>query len=241
MTATPGEKTDSFTLTFSGHYLNGEEVTGSGVANVYTGYEWRASLKINDIPSRQVLAANADGKQMSGRQFERDHDERGLRLSATKVQDQAQIIALQPSFLRSGQEQVIKIIGIGLDGKVDLGNGIEILEEVSRTADLIVVRAKASASDGNRTVTVGSSQLNAALNVYQQVDRIEIQPAYAIARVGDNGGPLPKVNAMFDAIAWTAGADGETDTEDDVRLGRVNASWRVAPFDAKAEEDRDVD
>jgi hypothetical protein len=72
-------------------------------------------------------------------------------------------------------------------------------------------------------------------------DRITVEPAYQVARVGDGGGPIPKEYAAFDAVAWSNGPDGEPETADDVRIGAVPASWRVEPWDERAREDRDVE
>ena len=65
-------------------------------------------------------------------------------------------------------------------------------------------------------------------------------PRVAVARIGGNGSPTPKVEARFDAEAWAAGADGKAGTEDDFRIGVVPAKWSVAPFDDVAAHDQDV-
>ena len=65
-------------------------------------------------------------------------------------------------------------------------------------------------------------------------------PAFAVARVGDNGGSTPKVTSTFDAEAWSAGEDGKSGTKDDIRIGFVPAKWHVQPFDEAAKRDNDV-
>lgn len=74
-----------------------------------------------------------------------------------------------------------------------------------------------------------------------RVDRVSVLPAYQVARVGDGGGPLAKELAVFDAIAWSDGADRNPETSDDVRLGVVSATWSVEPWHAQAREERDVE
>jgi len=74
-----------------------------------------------------------------------------------------------------------------------------------------------------------------------KVDRIAVDPPYQVARVGDGGGPIPKEYAAFDAVAWGNGADGKPETDDDVRIGALPATWRVEPWDERAREDRDVE
>jgi hypothetical protein len=74
-----------------------------------------------------------------------------------------------------------------------------------------------------------------------RVDRVSVEPAYQVARVGDGGGPLAKELAVFDAIAWSNGPDGRPSTADDVRLGVVPARWSVEPWHEQAREERDVE
>jgi len=74
-----------------------------------------------------------------------------------------------------------------------------------------------------------------------RVDRITVDPPYQVARVGDGGGPIPKEYGVFDAVAWSNGADGKPETADDVRLGALPASWRVEPWNEQARVERDVE
>ncbi len=171
---------DSYALSFDGAYTSGEKLAGTGDAVVYTGYEWRATLLLGGTHWQQVLAARADGKALSGRQFESGHPELGLDLEARRA------------------------------GSAEL-------------PDL----AKRAAPAG----TLGSGR----------VDRLTVEPAYAVARVGDGGGPRPKELAVFDAVAWANGADGTPATADDVRLGVVPASFSVEPWNDQARGDRDVE
>jgi quinohemoprotein amine dehydrogenase len=48
------------------------------------------------------------------------------------------------------------------------------------------------------------------------------------------------VEAIFDAVAWSNGADGEPATADDLRIGRVPAQWSVAPRNEQAIADEDL-
>ena len=74
-----------------------------------------------------------------------------------------------------------------------------------------------------------------------KIDRISVDPPYQVARVGDGGGPIPKEYAVFDAVAWSNGADGKPETADDVRVGALPATWRVEPWNEQAREERDVE
>ncbi|MFK8333408.1 quinohemoprotein amine dehydrogenase subunit alpha, partial [Pseudomonas sp. BJa5] len=62
-----------------------------------------------------------------------------------------------------------------------------------------------------------------------------VVPAFAIARIGENGGSTPMVQGRFEAEAWGKDAKGEP-----LRIGDLPASWTVEPFDERAKEDEDV-
>ncbi len=74
-----------------------------------------------------------------------------------------------------------------------------------------------------------------------KVDRVAIDPPYQITRIGDGGGPVPKEYGVFDAVAWSNGADGKPETADDVKLGVVPATWRTEPWNEQARAERDVE
>ncbi len=129
------------------------------------------------------------------------------------------------------------IHGVGLDGDVSLGDGIEI-ERRAATADTVRVlaRAKPGAAVGARAVKVGKAEAQGLFAVYDKIGSVRVEPPYAIARVGGGGGTTPPVPVQFDAIAYLDGPDGKPGTADDVRLGAVKARWSVSDFDATAEK-----
>jgi len=233
---------DRYSLDFSGRFADGETLAGTGQAIVYTGYEWRGGLALGDEHYRQVLAASADGSELKGRMFQRDHDEWGLRMHAVRDAGKGALLAVQPAALQAGGEAELHLAGSNLDGDIDLGPGLKVVEVLSRDgADIrIRVAAEKNAASGLRTVQVGDSALTDALTVFASVDRVAVEPAYAVGRVGDNGGSQPVVQAIFDAVAWSNGADGVAGTGDDLRIGPVAASWSVAPYTSQAASDQDV-
>lgn len=233
---------DRFQLELSGSFTDGSALSGSGSAIVYTGYEWRGSLDIDGVRYRQVMAASADGRELSGRMFQREHTERGIRLLARRDDGDPQVLAVQPAHLQSGSEGELRIVGTGLSGDVTLGAGVEVLEVLARNADEIRLRvaAAADAASGRTDVRVGETVLEGGLTRYGAIDRLVVEPAYAVARVGGDGGSQPVVQALFDAVAWSDGDDGQPGTADDLRIGSVAASWSVQPWDEIAARDEDV-
>lgn len=240
VTAAKGD--DQYSVAFNGQFQDGEKLEGSGSAVVYTGYEWRASLKLGDTSYRQVLASAEDGGVLSGRMFQREHDEWGLRMQAVRDAGQSSVLAVQPGHLRTGSEGSLRIVGTNLKGDVDLGPGLKIIETVSRDKDQVLLRFRAedAAAVGSRSIKVGDAVLADAFTVFGKIDRLAVEPAYAVGRVGGNGGSQPAVQAIFEAIAWSAGKDGQAGTADDLRIGPVDAQWSVAPYTEQAVLDQDL-
>lgn len=233
---------DSYSVRLDGAYADGSALSGSGIANVYTGYEWRGSLTVDGVAMRQVFAATPDGQQLSGRMFQIDADELGSRMIAVR-EDSANpvIVAVQPRYIRAGETAELTLVGTGLKGQVSLGDGVRVTRVVSSSPTGITVEAAADAGAavGSRTVKVGQYEAAGALTVYESIAAVKVEPAYGIARLGGSG-TTPAVKAGFEAVAYAAGPDGQPATEDDVRIGVMPASWSVAPFDEVAATLEDV-
>ncbi len=231
---------DHYGLTLSGQYADGSPLTGQGSAVVYTGYELRASLTVDGVKMRQVLALSADGSRMQGRMFPRGATEMGGELSAIKAGRSA-ILAISPAYIRQGESRTLTLTGNGLTGKVRLASGLKLDQVVSRSATQLVLKvsAQSGAQPGLRRIRVGSSATQVAL--YDQLARVDVVPADSIARVGGNGGKQAKVKAAYRALGYAAGKDGKAGTDDDLALGYMPASWSLKPFDAVAEHDKDLD
>ncbi|WP_060481067.1 quinohemoprotein amine dehydrogenase subunit alpha [Pseudomonas sp. NBRC 111119] len=228
--AEPG---DTFKVEVKGAYADGTPFNGNGTAILYNGYEWRANVKVGDTYLRQVFAA-LDG-EMKGRMFEAEHDERGLDFTAVK-DGKARLLAVQPGFIKAGEEAEISVVGSGLDGKPDLGAGVEVTQVLEQTPTLLRVKARAArdAQPGQREVAVGALK-GATLAVYDKVEEVKVVPAFSIARIGENGASVPKVQGRFEAEAWGKDASGQP-----LRIGYLPATWKVEPFNERAVEDEDV-
>ncbi len=226
-----GELTLSLTLSVAGK----APATFAGTARVYGAGEWRATLSGPGGKIRQVLAANADGSGLSGRWFMAADDVVGATLTAAKTGTAPALLATSPAILKQGTSARITLVGANLSGKPELGEGLTATVE-SASADTVVltVTADTDAAAGARNVTVGDATLPAALVVYDSVDRVAVEPALTFARVGGNGGPIAKVPAQFEAIGFANGPDGTPETEDDLRIGALEADWRTEDFDETA-------
>lgn len=236
------QQKDDYVLLINGHYADGSKLSGSGSAKVFTGYEWRGAVVINGRKMRQVFAASADGTELSGRMFLKNDDVMGGKVTAMKAGKAETVVSVSPAYIKQGSSQTLVIGGANLSKKVSLGSGITVEKVISQSADRLVVQVKAAkdAAVGLRSLKVGSDSLENSVAVYDSVARVEVTPSESIARIGGNGGLIPKQKSIYRAVGYAAGADGKAGTEDDIRLGYMPANWSLKPFDAVAEEEHDL-
>ena len=105
---------------------------------------------------------------------------------------------------------------------------------LSRTPNLVRIELAiaADAEPGTRTISVGAATGAAAFALYRQIDRLDVSPAFGIARLG--GGKTAAVTAQFEATAATKLPNG-----DFLSLGPVAVEWSAVPFDATAQRNDD--
>ena len=197
---------------------DGTSLPVSGHMNLYTGYEWRATLDIGGQIYRQVLAMSEDGTGLEGRQFLRDTDSLGGRMTGIRADQGGAILGTVPSAVPAGAATV-QVVGAGLDALQASAGSVSANDYGA---------AVAVETDGNGVVTFRSGDAEGSIAHYTSVDRIIVEPAFTIARVGGGSEVGPGVvPAHFRAIGMWNGADGEAGTEDDVRIGQIDAEWSV--------------
>ncbi len=232
---------DGYKVTQTLTFADGQSETRTGAAYLYGAGEWRATMAAGDAELREVMALRDDGS-MDGRWFLADQSTLGGRIHAVRMDAAPQILSVAPGHIRAGETVEIRVAGVGLGGDVTLPAGLT-AETVSSDPAAIVLKVTAApdAAAGLGAVAVGAVSLEGAVGVYAALDRISVEPAVGYSRVGDNGGPIAKQPAVFDAIGWLNGADGQPETGDDIRIGAFSAEWSVDNFDeaaAKAEDAR---
>lgn len=198
--------------------------------------EWRATLSDGKQEIRQVFALNSDGS-LTGRWFDKSYDVIGGRVIASPVDAPARILSVSPTYLRTGSDSEVTLVGVGLSGKLVLPKGIT-GTVVSQNDTKVVLKLSADKSLG--AVKVGVGKVSAPLVVFSRLDRVGVEPEATIARVGGNGGPIAKVPAQFEAVGFLNGPDGKPGTKDDIRVGAFNASWAVDNWDEGAAKMQDV-
>jgi len=224
--------TDLYALSYRLTYADGSTVAGKGQSILYTGYEWRGATSLGKDKIREIYEVAADGDSIKGRWFLAQESAIGGTLRGVRA-NRPTVLAVSPDHLKAGQSARLTVVGAGLSGKVDLGPGITIEKIISNSADTVTVQATAAkdAAVGPRPVAVGSAKAESGLVVYDRVGSVKVEPAFDIARVGANGGPIAGVPAQFEAVAYTA---------DGLRIGVVPASWSIDNFDKDAVEAGDA-
>src|SRR5690606_5980584 len=71
--------------------------------------------------------------------------------------------------------------------------------------------------------------------IHDGVDRIEVTPQAGIARVG--GAIYPTGLQTFEVLGFDDGPDGRSNTDDDLELGRVSATWRLEEYMSSTDDD----
>ncbi|WP_038012363.1 quinohemoprotein amine dehydrogenase subunit alpha [Thauera sp. 63] len=235
---------DRYKVKFQFDYADGQRETAEGEAIIYTGYEWRASVKQDGMDVRQVFTLSPDGQTLSGRWYENGIDAIGGRLLAARSGKGSaeRLLAVEPTHIKAGTTQRVTLYGNNLSGDVSLGDSITVARVVERAAGKVVVEAQADGTgkDGVRAAAVGNARLQQGLALYRNVDYVAVEPEQAMAVVGGGKGPLPKVPVQFESVGYTFGPDGKQGTADDIRLGYFPATWSMANANAFAEEMQDT-
>jgi quinohemoprotein amine dehydrogenase len=213
---------------------DGTEMPVGGQMNLYTGYEWRANLTIGGESYRQVLAVSEDGTGLAGRQFQTEADTLGGRLTGAKAGAGPVILGTVPEALPA-PGGAVQVVGTGLDGLAAEG-----AELAGATPNASGAAATVTAgSDGIVTLSAGAATGQVA--VYSAMDRLAVEPAFAIARVGGGSDIGPgAVPIDFAAVGYWNGPDGQPGTGDDIRIGEVPATWTSGNHNEIAEAMEDA-
>ena len=221
------------------------DVTRTGQALVYTGYQWRGrSTSPEHFSAREVLFVSRDRDEISGRWFTGAYDERGIDVTLRRVGPEPLITGVYPPALRvTAGEATLRMFGVnlpeGLDAaSIDLGAGLTItgVSGQSSTAATLQVTVSPEARIGSRDLFVGRTALTEAVTVYDEIHRLEVTPATGLARVG--GAAFPKQYERFEARAWHDGPDGESGTDDDLDLGMLaDVDWSMEEYAVTFDDD----
>jgi quinohemoprotein amine dehydrogenase len=238
--------TDEFTTATTLVYAQtGEQVTRTGQAIIYTGFQWRGRSDVSgrdDSDLREVMFVDRDWRTIEGRWFTGAYDETGLDIKLDRVGSEARVLGTERQSLRVGSSnESFRIYGVNLPttlqaADIDFGPGITVHNVANITPDAatVTVSVAADAAVGTRDVFVAGSRAKGPA-VFDSVDALKVTPAWAMARVG--GAVFPKAFAQFEARAFDNGPDNRADTPDDIDLGVVPATWSIEEFAATYDDD----
>ncbi|MCY3846590.1 MAG: quinohemoprotein amine dehydrogenase subunit alpha [Acidobacteria bacterium] len=239
VTANP-EAPDQFRTTASYTYAaRGRDVTRSGQARVFTGFQWRGSTTSSSSGQpalREVLSVSRDRESMTGRWFTGVYDELGIDVTLHRAGAQPVLTGVWPPAVpTAGGDVTLQLFGVNLPdaldaASVDLGTGLTVtgVSEASAGGATLRVQVAPDARVGPRDLFIGEAALPDAVVVFDEVHRIAVTPRTGLARVG--GGAIPKQYERFEARAWHDGPDGEAETDDDLDLGIVDAAWSLEEY-----------
>jgi quinohemoprotein amine dehydrogenase len=241
------DPTDPDAFTTGASYVfteSGERVQRTGQTVVYTGYQWRGRSNAgSDSQLREVMLVERDLRTISGRWFTGAYDEFGPDVTLERIGSGPVLSGVYPSAVPRGATSTVTLYGSNLGdaaGELDFGEGVTVEAVTSRdeASAALRIRVAPDARIGQRDLYAGIATLEGAVVVHDGVDRIEVTPRAGMARTG--GASFPQGFETFEAIGYDDGPDGEPDTEDDLSLGRVDATWRLEEYAATYGDD-DVD
>ena len=242
---TPGTDDQFTTKTTYRYAKNGKTVTRTGKSIVYTGFQWRGRSMENPADSgmREVLSIEPGWQEMSGRWFNGAYDEFGMDVSFARVTGGVMIGGVSQRALHTNtRDQDLTIFGANLPAKIllaaiDLGPGVKVSKLVKATADSIMLKVDvdSAAAIGSRDLFVAGASRRAGLAIYDKVSRIKVTPLAGLARTG--GVAFPKQFQQFEAIAINNGPDNKPDTDDDIEIGLVDATWSMDEYGVTYSDD----
>ena len=223
----------------------GVNVTRTGQALVYTGYQWRGrSTSPEHFSAREVLFVTRDRDAIAGRWFTGAYDERGIDVTLRRVGREPLITGVYPPAVPvEAGDVALQLFGANLPAtlgaaSIDLGAGLTVtgVSDRSSTAATLQVTVDPDARAGSRDLFIGRAALTEAVTVYDEIHRLEVTPATGLARVG--GVAFPKQYERFEARAWHDGPDGEPGTDDDLDLGMlVDVDWSIEEYAVTYDDD----
>ncbi|MBC7791958.1 MAG: quinohemoprotein amine dehydrogenase subunit alpha [Anaerolineae bacterium] len=253
VTVEPGASPDEFVTRTELEYANSRKtLTRTGKSIVYTGYSWRGrstgpkgtSSDPGSEPAewREALMVSRDGNSLEGRFFWGGYQEFGIDARLTRIGTQPMVAGGSAFSLLSPSTTELRIYGANLPADVkpadfDLGSGISVKRIISKTPSVVTaeVQVDAKLTPGVRDISINRITAERAFAVYDKLAYLKVTPDANMARLG--GVVAPKQFAQFEAIGWSAGADGKPNTVDDVPVGPVAARWGIEEFLATPDDD----
>ncbi len=235
--AAPEKGRDEYLIEKTIRYETGTQAGWSGAGTLYSGYHFRYALEPENggRSIEGVFDLNTEEMGFSGKWWEviQDANVYGNE-KALKVSGAAKVLAVFPQCIKLGASglQELKVVAVNLGGTIEpshvtFSDPKIIVKEISRT-QTGDIQLKVTAGPGTKvgpvTMAVKGIVCKEPLKVYDKIDALKIMPALGRARVSC-GPAYPAQGVQFVARGVNRGPDGKLDTEDDLILEPVKASW----------------
>ena len=219
-------------------YIGGITLKQSGTGTLYSGYHLRYALSPTPLSARVegVFDLDVETMQFQGKWWAVVQDANAFGNEQFAHAGQAGVVlAAFPQAFKAdpAAEQTLTLVGNGLPEGIAPADIVFSDPEVAvrsvseSTPDKVVCRITVGgASVRTATLKVKDAVCANPVTLYDKVDGIRILPRIGRARVS-SGAAYPPQGVQFVARGVHFGADGKPDTEDDVLLDPVDATWRL--------------
>ena len=231
------------------HYViarTGETVTRAGKSVVYTGFQWRGRGGVpgSDNVWREVMMVDRDWREMAGRWFTGAYDEIGIDVKLERLGSEPVVLGSDRAALKTastaqrGEDLRRQPAGYDQAGGYRLRPGRH--GHARRERDAGRARHRGGRRRGRADRPARSSRWpgrssRRARRLRQDRRHQGAARRLGMARVG--GVVFPKMLAQFEAMGTHNGPDGKPDTEDDIDLGMVDATWTIEEYTATYDDD----
>lgn len=208
-----------------------EEVSFEGNVRSYTGYSLRSSLANGDEKVRGVFNYDDDSGLINGRWNE--VKDKGIYADETYYKvDGTALLEAWPKAVQKDASETIRVVGHELkenitvdDFSVSDGLTIEAIEE--QIGDDVWVKVSVDGSQDVYTIGLQDGNGEIEISQYEKVDYIKVKPEHGFSRLvyGEH-----KQSVQLEAIAYSNGADGKKETEDDIEIGMIDVTWELLEF-----------
>lgn len=225
--------------------IDGEEIKHSGNSILYGGYSLRTSMD-GDVRYRGIYNFDQDGKKISGSRVKVGN----TGIYANEVYyavGETELLAAWPRSVQKGVKTKVHIAGNGLPENISLeqvqtDGSLNVLTIEQEKDDLwIEVEIPSDVQLDNvieSEISIDGVKNSVTLNLFSEVDYVKVTPEYGLSRFGNE---YERTSVQFQAIAYSNGPDGQAETEDDIELGPVQATWSMThhnPYGIENDNDK---
>lgn len=244
--ANPAAGKDEYLIEREVQYDNGLALKQVGEGTLYGTYHLRYSLQPTPFSGlvEGVFNLDAAAKGFTGRWWTVVQDTNAYGNEAFyKTDAPARVFAIFPQAIKAGgAPQTLRMIGVNLPAATDVTFGDANVKAKVKSATsnklTVEVTAAAGAAIGSTAVKVKGAACDESVVVYNKLDGIKVLPELGRAYMY-GGEAYPPRGVQFVARGVCFGKDGKPDTEDDLLLEPVNASWSLQKDDVWAKDNPD--